>query len=168
MYLCCLLQETPSRFQQSFWMTYLERLQLRGQHILITRMCLNTCRQLTDWWTRPLYDIHLRTNAFWSNPCCLLTKCIIRHCQVCLAAVLAHAGCYVPAKSLRLTPVDAIFVRMGARDSIVSGQVRGQDFRFSTTKRYFWYSIRFVMHVLLNITRIMQSLCNMEYSQACS
>jgi DNA mismatch repair ATPase MutS len=32
----------------------------------------------------------------------------------------------VPAKSLELTPADAIFVRMGARDSIVSGQVSSQ------------------------------------------
>ncbi len=43
--------------------------------------------------------------------------------QVCLATQLAHLGSYVPAKSLNLTPADAIFVRMGARDSIVSGQV---------------------------------------------
>lgn len=43
--------------------------------------------------------------------------------QVCLAALLAHVGAYVPAKALELSPVDAIFVRMGAKDSIVSGQV---------------------------------------------
>ena len=33
--------------------------------------------------------------------------------QVCLAALLAHAGAWVPADSLRLSPVDALFVRMG-------------------------------------------------------
>ena len=44
--------------------------------------------------------------------------------QVCLAALLAQAGAWVPAESLELTPVDAIFVRMGARDAIMSGQVR--------------------------------------------
>ena len=43
--------------------------------------------------------------------------------QVCLATQLAHLGSWVPAKSMELTPVDAIFVRMGARDSIVQGQV---------------------------------------------
>ena len=43
--------------------------------------------------------------------------------QVCLAALLAQAGAWVPAESLELTPVDAIFVRMGARDAIMSGQV---------------------------------------------
>ena len=37
--------------------------------------------------------------------------------QVCLAALLAQAGAWVPAESLELTPVDAIFVRMGARDA---------------------------------------------------
>ena len=44
--------------------------------------------------------------------------------QVCLAALLAQAGAWVPAESLELTPVDAIFVRMGARDAIMSGQVQ--------------------------------------------
>ena len=43
--------------------------------------------------------------------------------QVCLATLLAQAGAWVPAESLVLTPVDAIFVRMGARDAIMSGQV---------------------------------------------
>jgi hypothetical protein len=44
--------------------------------------------------------------------------------QVCLAALLAQAGAWVPAQSLELTPVDAIFVRMGARDAIMTGQAR--------------------------------------------
>jgi hypothetical protein len=43
--------------------------------------------------------------------------------QVCLAALLAHVGAWVPAEEFELTPVDAIFVRMGARDAIMSGQV---------------------------------------------
>ena len=42
--------------------------------------------------------------------------------QVCLATILAQVGAHVPAKSLSLTPVDAVFVRMGARDSILTGQ----------------------------------------------
>ena len=43
--------------------------------------------------------------------------------QVCLAAIMAQVGACVPAASLELTPVDRIFVRMGARDNIVTGQV---------------------------------------------
>ncbi len=35
---------------------------------------------------------------------------------------MAQAGAWVPATSLVLTPVDAIFVRMGARDAILLGQ----------------------------------------------
>ena len=35
---------------------------------------------------------------------------------------MAQIGSDVPAKSLRMTPVDKIFVRMGARDSITGGQ----------------------------------------------
>ncbi|CAG9467722.1 unnamed protein product [Pedinophyceae sp. YPF-701] len=42
--------------------------------------------------------------------------------QVCLTAILAQIGAYVPAESLELTPCDAIFVRMGARDRIMAGQ----------------------------------------------
>ena len=43
--------------------------------------------------------------------------------QVCLATLMAQAGAWVPAESLDLTPADAVFVRMGARDAIMSGQV---------------------------------------------
>lgn len=35
--------------------------------------------------------------------------------QVCLAAVMAQVGAWVPAESLTLSPVDAAFVRMGAK-----------------------------------------------------
>eukprot|EP00887_Chlorella_sp_A99_P007330 scaffold2.g7330.t1 len=42
--------------------------------------------------------------------------------QVCLAALMAQVGACVPAESLELTPVDAVFVRMGARDRIMLGQ----------------------------------------------
>ena len=42
--------------------------------------------------------------------------------QVCQATVLAQLGALVPAHSLQLSPVDAVFVRMGARDNIMAGQ----------------------------------------------
>jgi DNA mismatch repair ATPase MutS len=42
--------------------------------------------------------------------------------QVCLAAVLAQCGAWVPARALSLTPADAVHVRMGARDHILAGQ----------------------------------------------
>jgi len=42
--------------------------------------------------------------------------------QVCLASLLAQVGAWVPAASLEMSPVDAIFVRMGARDRIMLGQ----------------------------------------------
>ena len=44
--------------------------------------------------------------------------------QTCLAVLMAQIGAWVPARSFELSPVDAIFVRMGARDSVMSGQVR--------------------------------------------
>ncbi|KAK4273269.1 hypothetical protein QN277_021706 [Acacia crassicarpa] len=42
--------------------------------------------------------------------------------QVCLAVILAQVGADVPAKSLELSPVDRIYVRMGAKDNIMAGQ----------------------------------------------
>ncbi|KAG9457908.1 hypothetical protein H6P81_002416 [Aristolochia fimbriata] len=42
--------------------------------------------------------------------------------QVCLATILAQVGANVPAESFELFPVDQIFVRMGAKDHIMSGQ----------------------------------------------
>ena len=35
---------------------------------------------------------------------------------------MAHMGCYVPARSCRLTSVDRIFTRIGANDNIMGGQ----------------------------------------------
>ena len=59
--------------------------------------------------------------------------------QVCLAALLAQVGAMVPAESLELTPVDAIFVRSGARDAILSGQVRASV--LSSLWRHCWPQI---------------------------
>ena len=42
--------------------------------------------------------------------------------QTCIAVILAHLGCYIPAHSLRLTPVDRVFTRIGASDRILEGK----------------------------------------------
>ena len=42
--------------------------------------------------------------------------------QVCLATVAAQIGAWIPAEELELSPVDAVFVRMGAKDHIMLGQ----------------------------------------------
>ncbi|KAL5983573.1 DNA mismatch repair protein msh6 [Asimina triloba] len=42
--------------------------------------------------------------------------------QICLAVILAQIGADVPAECFELSPVDQIFVRMGARDHIMAGQ----------------------------------------------
>jgi DNA mismatch repair protein MutS len=42
--------------------------------------------------------------------------------QVALLVLLAQTGSYVPAKSMRWTPVDRIFARVGASDEIARGQ----------------------------------------------
>lgn len=42
--------------------------------------------------------------------------------QIGLIVIMAQVGCYVPAKKCRLTPVDRVFTRVGARDRIMSGE----------------------------------------------
>ena len=43
--------------------------------------------------------------------------------NACIAVVMAQMGCYVPAESMTLSPCDWIFTRIGANDSIITGQV---------------------------------------------
>lgn len=42
--------------------------------------------------------------------------------QTCTAVIMAQIGCYVPATSARLTPVDRIMSRLGANDNIFASQ----------------------------------------------
>jgi len=42
--------------------------------------------------------------------------------QTALIVLLAHCGCFVPAKSARIGPIDAIFTRIGASDDLASGR----------------------------------------------
>lgn len=42
--------------------------------------------------------------------------------QAALIALIAHIGCYVPAKALTCGPVDKIFTRIGASDDLASGR----------------------------------------------
>jgi DNA mismatch repair protein MutS len=42
--------------------------------------------------------------------------------QVAHIVLLAHCGCFVPARSARIGPVDAIFTRIGAADDLAGGR----------------------------------------------
>jgi DNA mismatch repair protein MutS len=42
--------------------------------------------------------------------------------QVALIVLLAHCGCFVPAATARIGPVDALFTRLGAADDLASGR----------------------------------------------
>ncbi|MBV9191966.1 MAG: DNA mismatch repair protein MutS [Betaproteobacteria bacterium] len=42
--------------------------------------------------------------------------------QVALIVLMAHIGCYVPAKGTRLGPIDQIFTRIGAADDLAGGR----------------------------------------------
>lgn len=42
--------------------------------------------------------------------------------QVALSVIMAHIGCFVPAKSFNIPEIDAIFTRIGANDDIGNGR----------------------------------------------
>lgn len=42
--------------------------------------------------------------------------------QTCLITILAQLGSFVPADDCELTPIDRIFTRLGARDSILTNR----------------------------------------------
>ena len=42
--------------------------------------------------------------------------------QTALIVLLAHCGCYVPARAARIGPVDRIFTRVGAGDELAAGR----------------------------------------------
>jgi DNA mismatch repair protein MutS len=42
--------------------------------------------------------------------------------QAALIVLIAHCGCFVPAKAARLGPMDAIFTRIGAADDLAGGR----------------------------------------------
>jgi DNA mismatch repair protein MutS len=42
--------------------------------------------------------------------------------QVALIVLMAHAGCFVPAKAARIGPIDQIFTRVGAADDLAGGR----------------------------------------------
>ena len=42
--------------------------------------------------------------------------------QTALIVIMAHMGCYVPAASALIGPIDAIFTRIGASDNVAGGQ----------------------------------------------
>ncbi|KAL8814089.1 MAG: hypothetical protein Q9223_006660, partial [Gallowayella weberi] len=42
--------------------------------------------------------------------------------MTCIAVIMAQIGCYVPATSARLTPIDRIMSRLGANDNIFAAQ----------------------------------------------
>ena len=42
--------------------------------------------------------------------------------MTCIATIMAQMGCFVPAESAKLTPVDSIMTRLGANDNIMQGK----------------------------------------------
>lgn len=42
--------------------------------------------------------------------------------MTCVATIMAQVGCFLPAESARLTPMDSIMTRLGANDNIMQGK----------------------------------------------
>ncbi|MGR3913402.1 MAG: DNA mismatch repair protein MutS [Gammaproteobacteria bacterium] len=60
--------------------------------------------------------------------------------QVAVTALLAHTGCYVPAESAAIGPIDRIFTRIGASDDLAGGR---STFMVEMTE---------MAHILRNVT----------------
>ena len=70
-------------------------------------------RQIMTW-TVQVYEKSLLVHVLCSSALCA---------QCGLVIILAQLGCYVPAESLRFTPVDRVFTRLGASDNIMAGNI---------------------------------------------
>lgn len=81
--------------------------------------------------------------------------------QVCLAAIMAQVGAWVPAASLTLTPADALFVRSGARDAIMSGQVQARPMPMLGRCKL----LAICKHECLVIWRLAASTCSIQRMQ---
>nr|CAD7430081.1 unnamed protein product [Timema monikensis] len=68
------------------------------------------------------------TELVSSEQCCMIVSgpnmggksCYLR--QVALIVIMAHIGSFVPAKSATISLLDAVYVRMGARDELFTGR----------------------------------------------
>lgn len=58
----------------------------------------------------------------YANPNTRLYLQILTSSQSCIAVIMAQVGCFIPAKSARLTTVDRIMSRLGANDNIFAAQ----------------------------------------------
>ncbi|XP_050523673.1 DNA mismatch repair protein Msh6 [Daktulosphaira vitifoliae] len=71
--------------------------------------------------------ISKENNNLWNSSLILVTgpnmggkSTLMR--QLGIITIMAHMGCYVPAKRFELNPVDRIFTRIGANDNIIAGE----------------------------------------------
>lgn len=62
----------------------------------------------------------INCNICWPPKIEILCCCLV---QCGLVIILAQLGCYVPAESLRFTPIDRVFTRLGASDRIMAGNI---------------------------------------------
>ncbi len=69
--------------------------------------------------------------------------------QTCTAVLMAQIGCFVPAQSCTLTPVDRIFTRLGANDRILEGKSTFLVELEETAVMYAADSIRFLFFCLI-------------------
>ena len=72
---------------------------------------------LCDLVTKSLFDQVFSSEDLYSHQSTLPLPL-----QCGLIVILAQLGCHVPAESLRFTPVDRVFTRLGASDRIMSGE----------------------------------------------
>ncbi|XP_038051603.1 DNA mismatch repair protein Msh6-like [Patiria miniata] len=99
-----------------------------GRHPCISRTFTGGDFIPNDTYIGTADDNAMDTDSATDTSCCVLVtgpnmggkSTLMR--QAGLIVIMAQLGCYVPAEGCRLTPVDRVFTRLGARDNILSGE----------------------------------------------
>ena len=95
---------------------YLELVQMR--HPILSTRLSNFVPN--DTMIGYLKDNEIKSSVLITGPNMGGKSTILR--QTCIGVIMAQIGCYVPAKKCKLTVVDRIFTRIGARDRILEGK----------------------------------------------
>jgi DNA mismatch repair protein MutS len=87
--------------------------------------------------------------------------------QTALIVLLAHAGCYVPAESARIGPIDRIFTRIGASDDLATGQSTFMV-EMSETANILHNATRFSLVLMDEIGRGTSTYDGLSLARACA
>jgi DNA mismatch repair protein MSH6 len=111
-------------FEENKFHSYLELREMRHPGVVSTGIQFvpndTIIGKRYDWGSRYSFEAQRPNTLLISGPNMGGKSTLLR--QTWIAVIMAQIGCYVPAKSWILTPVDRIFTRIGASDWIFEGK----------------------------------------------